>query len=94
MSTRYFRAKKDSFLWVAGAIIKKEDDEKGYAPIDDSRVWDVTEVNNGEYITANIIENCPEWFEEVYKINMITRCIYKLKAEAREILNAEYTYLL
>lgn len=65
---KFYRAKKDSFLWKQGAILlfdKKEGSDGGYEPIEEG-LWEATENNGEEYISARIIENTPEWFERVY----------------------------
>ena len=64
MSEKFYRVKKDNFLWKTGAILKCNG--KGYIPIED--VWDVCGVNNDEYISSRIIEHpeSAEYFERVY----------------------------
>ncbi len=91
MSDRYFRVKKDNFLWCAGAIVEKKEGEKGYNPVDNTSIWDTTDQNGTEYISSKIVENNPEWFEEVYKINLVTRFVYKVKAEAQEMMSKEFS---
>lgn len=66
--TKYYRVKKDTFLWKEGAILSDADKvDNGFKPIED--IWDNTPVNGGEYISARIIEheNNKEYFERVYK---------------------------
>ena len=72
--TKYYRVKKDTFLWKAGAVLEKKTFTNGctgYQPIED--VWNVVEVTSGsgkdEYISSPFIEakENEEWFERVYK---------------------------
>ena len=86
--SKFYRAIKDSFLWKAGAIITAS--PNSYRPIDQTSIWDNTEFNGEEYISARIIENNPDWFEQVYPVNLLTKTIYKIKAEALELINKEY----
>lgn len=65
---KFYRVKKDTFLWAEGAILKHQSHlasgKGGYEPIED--IWNAAGVGN-EYITASIIEANPEWFERVYR---------------------------
>lgn len=91
---KYYRVKKDNFLWSEGAILKqdlergKESEKYGYAPIND--IWDTTENNGTEYITGRIIENNPEWFERVYEVNLLTKTVYRTKEEAKEFITKNF----
>lgn len=64
---KYYRVKKDTFLWKEGAILKYSDgvSNGGYEPIQD--IWDVAN-NEGEYISSQIVEDPvnAEYFERVY----------------------------
>ena len=91
MSTKFYRVIKDNFLWEKGAILQNTasgSTGQGYQPISD--IWDTTEHNSTEYISAKIIESNPEWFERVYQINLLSKTVYKLKAEAKEFTNKEF----
>lgn len=71
LDTKYYRAVKDSFLWRGGAILIHDEEQGtrgkgGYTPISD--VWDTGPNNGNEYISGDIIESLPEWFERVYPI--------------------------
>lgn len=64
---KYYRAKKDTFLWKEGAILRNNANGGGYQPIED--VWNATPHNGTEYISSRIIE-APEnagFFERVYR---------------------------
>lgn len=72
--SKYYRVLKDTFLWKEGAILENNvNNGNGYTPIED--IWDAegltfqkkTTNSTGEYISAVVIENSPEWFERVYK---------------------------
>jgi len=62
--TRYFRVRKDTFLWNAGAIISENDGDEEYTSI--NRAFD--RLNHDEVISAEIVEDVinAEFFEEVY----------------------------
>lgn len=94
MGTRYFRCKRDNFLWKSGAILescsKSNSDASGYVPVDKTTLWDATNHNGSEYISSRIIENNPDWFEEVWKINLVSSVVYKVKEEAIALINGEY----
>lgn len=65
--TKHYRVKKDTFLWKEGAILKHQgENTDGYRAIED--VWDVTPVNDSEYISSQIIEHSDskDFFERVY----------------------------
>ena len=82
---RYYRVIKDTFLWEEGAIITNKDNSSDqYRPIDD--IYKKFEDSN-EYISAMLIEKNPEWFERVYAVNLLTKTVYKVKNEAKALLN-------
>lgn len=65
-----YRVIKENFLWEKGAILEyigEEDgkEKKGYRPIHEAYCLDNT---GSEFIHARIVENRPEYFEEVYLI--------------------------
>lgn len=74
-----YRALQSNFMWQKGAILKKDSD--GYRPISD--LWDTTEHNGNEYISDQIIENNPEWFERVYEVSVLGKTKYLAKAAAQ-----------
>lgn len=87
---KFYRVKEDNFLWKKGAILKKESDDNGYAPIDE--LWDTTDDNGEEYITAKIIE-APEnakYFERVYEISKGKKAYYMVKEKAQEVAAKYY----
>lgn len=63
---KYYRVKKDTFLWREGAIIKSDECDKGYTAIED--IWDAVPCIEGEYISSRIIEHPDNssFFERVY----------------------------
>lgn len=90
---KYYRAKQDSFLWVKGAILVSYKElgscMESYRPVDDTDIWDTTEFNGEECISAPIVEKNPDWFERVYPVNLLSKIVYKLKAEAQEMMSKE-----
>lgn len=83
MSKRYYRVKKDTFLWLKGAIIESEN-SGGYTAISD--LWNATDKLDGEYITCKIIEAADnsEWFERVHEVSVLGKAKYLTTAMARE----------
>ncbi len=91
MSTKkHYRVKRDNFLWQVGAILENCANNGSYMPLDKTDIWNVTEYNGGECISSRIIENNPEYFERVYAVNLLTKTVYKLKAEAAELMAKSY----
>lgn len=86
MATKYYRAKKDSFLWEEGAILACEDNR--CKPVTD--IWNVTEYNGNEYVSSPIIENNPEWFERVYEVSLVGTVVYEAREKAKELLKKQY----
>lgn len=86
MAVKYYRVKQDTFLWEKGAILSSNSD--GYVPTNE--VWNKFEDQN-EYISHNIVEKNPDWFERVYPINLLSKVVYKLRAEAKEHIAKEHT---
>jgi hypothetical protein len=92
MSKKYYKVIKDNFLWEEGGIL--EYDEKlsasgkgGYQVIDS--LFKKHEDSN-EYISADIIEDSPDFFERVYKVDLATRVIYETKEKAKELIAGLY----
>lgn len=83
---KFYRVIKENFLWEVGAILKANNDG-GFVPVDDIFV---KVDNTREYISTKIIENSPEYFERVYKVDLVSKVVYKLREEAKEILKKEY----
>lgn len=87
--SKFYRVKKDTFMWEAGAILENNvNGGDGYTAIND--IWHVAELGT-EYISARIIEKNPEWFERVYPVNLLSKVVYKLKAEAKEAYSKEHS---
>lgn len=81
---KYYRVIKDTFLWEVGAILRQMDCGTGYKPIED--IWNKTK-DQREYITNNLIENNPEWFERVYTDN-VEKMVFKTKEQLKEAFNS------
>lgn len=81
---KYYRVIKDTPLWEVGAILGENARQStGYVGIED--IWDKHE-NMREYLSKNIIENCPEFFERVYCDNL-DKMIFKTKEQLKETFN-------
>jgi len=79
--TKYYRVKKDTFMWKEDAILFVDNDNHCHA-IED--IWNNVDIKN-EYISAHIIEHPDngDWFERVYKDNIVGH-IYKTKDQLIE----------
>lgn len=89
MMAKYYKVIKENFLWQVGAIVS--DYTGGYRPIDATSIWDMTNVNESDYISKRVVEASPDYFREVFPINLLTKTIYKCKEEALLLMNKEYT---
>ncbi len=88
--SKHYQVLEDNFLWQKGAILKQDEDGEGYRPIDD--LWDTTEENGNEYISARIIE-APEnkqYFQRVYVMSKGKKVLYLTKEKAREASSKFY----
>lgn len=91
MSNKYYRVKKDTFLWKEGAILKDDAEGstgKGYRAIED--IWDRVRVG-GEYISSHIIENPinADFFERVYPDNLKGN-VYRTADKLREVYKKSF----
>lgn len=91
MANKFYRTTKASFLWDEGIIIENSvvlgSEVKGYQPVDN--VFRNKYVP-GEYVSSKIVENNPEWFEEVYPVSFLTKTVYKGIDEAKESIKKMY----
>lgn len=79
---KYYRVKKDTFMWEENAILT--DQGKGqYVGISD--IWNKTE-DQTEYISANLIEDpdLSDYFERVYQDNL-NGSIFRLADQMKEV---------
>lgn len=78
----YFKVIKENFLWDVGCILKPIEGGSGFLPVDD-----VFKRHEGdEYISKHIIEDSPDYFQRVYKVDLISRVVYETKDRAKELL--------
>lgn len=84
--SKFYRVKKDTFLWDEGAIIKSEGN--GYTPIED--IWNKTK-DQTEYITDKIVEypSNTDSFERVYPDNL-KGGIYRTADKLREVYKTAF----
>lgn len=85
---KYYKVIKDNFLWEDGAILTETSDNEGYRPISD--IYKKSEFDNNEYTSSGIVENSPEYFARVYKVDLISRTLYEVKEEAIKILDKQF----
>ena len=85
---KFYKVKKENFLWDVGAILAEGNN--GYSPINDIFAKNESpKKDDHEVISFYIVENQPEYFERVYEVNLLTKIVYKLKEEAKEIFSKE-----
>jgi hypothetical protein len=84
---KYYRVKKDTFMWKEGAILQNSYNG-GYVAIED--IWNKVELNN-EYISAPIIENegNSEFFERVYP-DTLCGSIFRTADQLREVYKKSF----
>lgn len=85
---KFYRVIKENPLWHVGAILKVNNGE--CHPVDGTDVWDMTEVNGGEYLSERIVEASPNYFQRVYQVNLLSKIVYKLKEEARSFYDETF----
>lgn len=87
---KFYRVKKETPAWEAGAVVSNEKDSAKYKTIND--LWDKECIEGIEYWESlKVVESSPEWFERVYPVNLIKKTVYKLKAQAQELLSKEHS---
>ena len=79
---KYYKVLQDTFMWEKGAILT--DQRQGHY-VSTNPIWNKLEEQD-EYISDNIVENQPEWFERVHKVDLLTKIIYATKEKAKELL--------
>lgn len=89
---KYYRVKKDTFLWVQGAILRfdsKLGNSGGYAPLED--IWSTVPTVKDEYICSHIIEHADnsEWFERIYP-DSVSGKIYRTKDQLIEVYKSAF----
>lgn len=90
MSKKFYKVVKENFLWHVGAILELNERQNGYVPYEGSTVWDVSGLNEDEYISCRVVESSPEYFEQVYPVNLIKNIVFKGKEEARRLLEGSF----
>jgi hypothetical protein len=89
MSEKYYELLKALPSLEAGAILKQDGDK--YRPVSD--IWN-SESAEGKTpsICGTYVEHASnvEWFKRVYAVNLLTKTVYKVKAEALAIMNKEF----
>ena len=87
--SKYYKVLEDNFMWNKGGIICDEKVEGEFRSKDP--IFDRTE-DQTEYISKGIIEdeNNKDFFTRVYPVNLITKTVYKVKEQAKEMLAKEF----
>lgn len=86
---KFYRVKKDTFMWKEGAILTDQDKQQ-YVAVED--IWNAIESLHGEYISARIIEDKgnAEYFERVYP-DTIKGKIYRTKDQLTELYKNSFS---
>lgn len=88
MTKKFYKVIKENFMWDLGAVLENSaNGEKGYYPIDG--IW-LKREGSDEYISDYIIEKSPDYFQKVYHVNLISKTVYKIKEEAKEMWAKQY----
>lgn len=82
---KYYRVLQDTFLWDKGAVLSSEGN--GYRAVDEIFTKEFT---GTEYISDKIIENNPEWFQKVYPVNLLSKTVYKVREEAKALIEENF----
>ncbi len=84
---KFYRVKKDLPWVTVGAVLKKVG--SNYKLVNDLYTTDAVEEGQDLHFIAYGIEHAPEWFERVYEVSLLTKTVYKLKEEAKELFSKE-----
>ena len=86
---KYYRVKKQTFMWDEGAIISDESSAGRYVSTSD--VWDRIP-GMSEYISANIIEheNNSDFFEQVWPMGKLEKAVFGSRKQAQAAAAAVY----
>jgi hypothetical protein len=89
---KFYKVIKENPLWEVGAILENnENGGRGYSPIDDIFLrHEVPDDFNGEYLSGYVVEDSPEYFQRVYKVDLATRVLYETKEKAMELLKKQF----
>lgn len=87
---KYYKVIKEHPVWQIGTILKKEEKLSQYNAIDEIYLKDIPGVNNSWGEGAALVENCPEWFQRVYKVDTLTKVVYEVKEKALELLQKNF----
>lgn len=88
VSKKFYKVIKDNPLWEVGAILELKNDQ--YHALDGVDMWDKCEELKDSWLGFRVVEKSPDFFEKVYPVNLLTKTVYKCKAEAQEIWNTIY----
>lgn len=90
MSTKYYKILKDTPSWSAGAIVTNEENSARYSTVSD--VYCRAGTDSTWYESANVIESLEndEWFERVYKVDLLSRVVYETKERAKELMEKAF----
>lgn len=89
---KFYRVKKDTYLFTSGAILSNKENSTQYKAIDD--IWHVEGndilkkfLDGQPGVAADVVENSPDWFERVYKVSSIRGMAYVAKNKMKELMS-------
>jgi len=90
---RYYKIIKDHPLWINGAIISdNKENSNNYFAINEIFCKDIPNIPNTEtwYEGKELIENSPEFFERVYKVENSKNIFYETKENALKFIQDKF----
>jgi hypothetical protein len=89
---KFYRVKKDTYLFTAGAILSNKENSTQYKATDD--IWHVEGnetlrkfLDGAPAVAADVVENSPDWFERVYKVSSIRGMAYVVKSTMKDLMS-------
>ena len=89
---KFYRVKKDTYLFTAGAILSNKENSTQYKATDD--IWHVEGnetlrkfLDGAPAVAADVVENSPDWFERVYKVSSIRGMAYVVKSAMKDLMS-------
>ena len=89
---KFYRVKKDTYLFTVGAILSNKDNNTQYKATDD--IWHVEGnetlkkfLDGQPAVASDLVENSPDWFERVYKVSSIRGMAYVVKSAMKDLMS-------
>ena len=86
---KYYKLLQELPIWEKGAIVHQKDINSSYSLTDE--IYFKGPKGTEDYMEGKeLVENCPEWFQRVYKIDMLTKVLYETKEKALDLINKNF----